>query len=138
MRLSVPALLATLFLGLPAAKAQGVKIVKEFKGEAPAAKLEKTVGGTSYFQSPAAFKAFWDASGLKGTMPKVDFAKQMVIRGYAREAKDLALDLKLSAKGDLTVTETKKDGPSVDVMSFHIVIINRDGVKTVNGRKIRE
>ena len=137
-RFPVAAAIAILGLSMPSAQAQNVKIVKEFKGEAPAAKLEKTVGGTSYFQTPAAFKSFWTASGLKDPMPKVDFSKQMVLRGYAREAKEVTLDLKLNAKGDLSVGETKKDGPDADKMAYHIVIINRDGVKTVGGRKIKD
>jgi hypothetical protein len=132
------AAVALLGFALPEAQAQNVKIVKEFKGEAPAAKLEKAVGGTSYVSNAAAFKKLWDATGTKEAMPKVDFAKQLVVRAYAREASEITLQLKLSDKGDLSVGETKKDGPSAEKMAYHIAIINRDGIKTVGGRKIRD
>lgn len=137
-RIAVSATLAYLLFTLPSAQAQGVKIVKEFKGEGSGAKMEKTVGGTSYFPTEAAFKKFWDATGTKESMPKVDFEKQLVLRVYAREAKDLAMELKLSAKGDLSVGQTSKAGDNVEVMSYHVVIVSRDGVKTVGGRPFRK
>ena len=136
-RIAATATLAYLLFALPGAQAQGVKVVKEFKGEGPAGKMEKTVGGTPYFGTPAAFKAFWAATGTKEPLPKVDFEKEFVLRVYAREAKDLAMQLKLSDKGDLIVTQTSKAGSDIEVMSYHVVIVSRDGIKTVGGKKIR-
>jgi hypothetical protein len=136
-RIAASVALACFLFALPAAHAEGVKIIKEFKGEGPAGAMEKAVGATSYFPSEATFKRFWTATGTKEALPKVDFDKQFVLRVYAREAKDLTMQVKLSDKGDLQVSQTSKDGSNVEIMSYHIVIVSRDGVKTVGGRKIK-
>jgi len=136
-RIIVHAMLACVLFTASNARAQGVKIMKEFKGEAKADALEKTVGGTNYFQTADTFKKFWAATGSKTPLPKVDFAKQFVLRAYAREAKDLEMQLTLNAKGDLAVGQTSKEGTNAEVMSYHVVIINREGIKTIGGRKIK-
>ena len=93
-RITASATLACLLFTMPGAQAAEVKIIKEFKGEAPAGKLESAVGKTSYFATAADFKKFWVATGSKEPLPKVDFDKELVLRVYAREAKDLAMQLK--------------------------------------------
>lgn len=128
--------LACFLCELPYAQAQDeVKIIKDFKGEADGETLSKALGTTYYLAGPTALKKFWDASGLKDPMPKVDFDKELVLRVYSLEAKDLKMQLKLRAKGDLSVTHTAKRGDSVKVMSFHLVIVSREGINTVNGKK---
>jgi hypothetical protein len=122
---------------LPSAQAQeGANIIKEFKGEADGDTLSNALGTSSYLVGPSAFKEFCNAAGLKGDMPKVDFEKQLVLRVYSLDAKDLTMQLKLDSKGDLKVTQTAKPGDNVKTMSFHLVIISREGVNTVNGKKI--
>ena len=46
--------------------------------------------------------------------------------------------LKLSDKDDLAPSQTSKPGDNIEVMSYHVVIVSRDGVKTVGGRPIKK
>jgi hypothetical protein len=79
-------------------------------------------------------KALWDAWKLTDKMPKVDFDKELVVITTTKGSR-LNVNLKRDEKGDLTVVgvATRDLRPG---LRYIIQVIEREGIKTVNGKKL--
>jgi len=138
------ALLAALILAsmlAPTATADDkpVKPVKEwtgkFKDKADEA-LMKEAPKSGYIANEKAWGVLWKAWRGKEELPKVDFDKELVLVGAAGcAANRIGATFKLDDKGDLNggFSATEIGGPGFVYM---IVVVDRSGVKTFNGKAI--
>jgi hypothetical protein len=79
-------------------------------------------------------KALWDAWKLTDKMPKVDFDKELVVVSTTKGSR-MNVTLRRDEKGDLIVVAvaTRDLRPGLRYM---IQVIEREGIKTVNGKKL--
>ncbi len=139
----LPALVV--FLGLAAsavqAEDQPVKFVKEWIGKFPKRTdepLMKEAPKSGYIADAKAWAKLWKAWRGKDALPKVDFAKQLVLVGTAGcAANRIGARFRLTDKGDLQggFIATEIGGPGFVYM---IAVIDRAGVKSVNGKSLEK
>jgi len=118
-----------------------VKPVKEWKGkflnkeEEP---LMKEAPKSGCLTDKKAWSKLWKAWRGKEKLPKIDFEKQLVLVGAADcAANKIEAAFKLDDKGDLKgfFITTEIGGPGFVYM---IVVIDRSGIKTYNGKPIKK
>jgi hypothetical protein len=127
--------LAVLTLLAPPARAEKkeVKLTKEWKGSVADAALAKEA--PEYIADTKSLEKLWKKWGIEGKVPQVDFKKELVILSTTVGSK-LSLSAKLD-KGNLQVLglATRDIGPG---FRYVIATVSREGVKTVNGKEIKE
>jgi hypothetical protein len=79
-------------------------------------------------------KKLWDDWKLTDKMPKVDFDKELVLVSTTKGSR-LNVNIKVSEEGDLTLVavSTRDLRPG---LRYLIQVIERGGIKTVNGKKL--
>ena len=89
----------------------------------------------SVVDNAAQWAKLWSAWKPGGPLPKVNFQQQLVLVGTAPGPNRVFLRVLLDAKGDvkLLVASTKIGGPG---FGFAMVVVERKGLKTVNGQPI--
>jgi hypothetical protein len=127
-------------LGLAVLAPQGraekkeVKPVKEWKGSVADADLSKDA--PDYVADAKALEKIWKKWGVEGKVPEVDFKKEIVIVSTTAGGR-LTLSARLDDKGNLEVlglaTRDFKPG-----FRYVIATVSREGVKTVNGKELKE
>jgi hypothetical protein len=142
-RLFFPILSTILCVGLtfPALAAEGkeIKPVKEWKGSFPDEKdepLAKETPKDERITNQKEWEKLWKAWRGKEEMPKIDFDKQLVLVASCSGAiNTISPHFQLSEKGDLTggFSMTEALGPG---FAYLIVVFDREGVKTLNGKPI--
>jgi hypothetical protein len=118
---------------VPQAMAQKkkVEITKKWSGSVDDEKAPKP----EFITSAKEFAAIWKAWKIEGDVPKVDFAKDLVVAIYSVGSKlDLA-GASLDDNGNLTVLGfgTRDIRPG---FRYVLGVVSRDGVKTVNKKKL--
>jgi RNA polymerase sigma factor (sigma-70 family) len=99
--------------------------------------LMKETPAHSYIADEKTWAKLWKAWRGNEELPKVDFDKQLVIVGTVKCAKNgMNLNTKLDDNGNLEVSVFQTDiaGPG---FRYQIVVVDRTGVKTVNGAEIK-
>jgi hypothetical protein len=118
----------------PAANAQkkAVKMTHQWNGSVGDVKLMK--GAPECVTSEKGLEKLWKAWMIADKMPKVDFAKEIVVIGTTTGSK-LRLGASLDAKGNLQVLGL---GTRDLVPGFRYVMatVSKEGVKTVNGKEL--
>ena len=128
-----------LLVGVANAADTPVKPTKEWPGKFPDDKdlpLMKLAPAGGFIADKAAFEKLWKAWRPKEETPKIDFEKELVLVGTTQCAGNrIGAALRLDAKGDLKAAffATQIAGPG---FAYTIVVINREGVKTVDGKPI--
>ncbi len=117
-----------------AAEKKAVKIVKEWKGSAADADLAK--GAPEYVADAKSLEKLWKKWGVEGKVPEVDFKKEIVLVSTTVGSR-LNLSARLDDKGNLEVigAATSDFGPG---FRYVIATVSREGVKTVNGKEVKE
>src|SRR5262249_14012655 len=90
-----------------------------------------------YITEAKAFKQLWDDWKLVEKMPEIDFKKDVVIVETTRGSNLRVAAMKLTDKGDLRVLAM----PTLDMrpgFRYAVLIVPREGVKTINGKEFKE
>jgi hypothetical protein len=118
-----------------------VKPVKEWKGKFPAKEdepLRMEAPTSGYIANEKAWAKLWKAWRGKEELPKVDFDRQLVLVGSEQcAANSIEARLGLDEKGDLKgyFRTTLLGGPG---FVYLIVVVDRAGIKTYNGKAIEK
>jgi hypothetical protein len=114
------------------AQKKTLKLTQEWSGSVADDALLK--GTPECIATEAAFDKLWKKWKLPGKTPGVDFAKEIVVIATTSGSK-LSLTPRLADNGDLELLgiATSDFGPG---FRFVIGVVSRDGVKTVNGKKL--
>jgi hypothetical protein len=141
MRHGLAAALAALALvgllaGSARAEKKALKPSQSWNSSIDDEKLAKEAPETGYVADAKAFKKLWEAWKVGDKMPEIDFTKEIVVVATTQGSK-LNLSATLDTdKGDLTplgiATRDLKPG-----FRYVIVVVPREGVKTVNGKEIK-
>jgi hypothetical protein len=133
--------MAVVALLLPPARAQKkdaekktVKLVKEWKGSIADDSLAKDA--PECIADAKALKKLWEKWGLEDKVPEVDFKKEIVIISTT-SGSQLTLSAKLDDKGNLEVIGAATND-FVAGFRYVIATVSRKGVKTVNGKELKE
>ena len=100
--------------------------------------LMKEKPASGYIANEKSWAKLWKAWRGNEEVPKVDFDKQLVLVGTVKCARNgMNVRYKLDDKGNLEVTVMQTDiaGPG---FNYQIVVVDRNGVKTINGAKIKK
>src|SRR5689334_22334953 len=128
----VVALSSVAFIALFASEVQAegkpVKFTKEWKGSVADENLQKKA--PEFITSADQLNKVWKAWEIKDKMPKVDFAKEIVVVATTRGSR-LSLSARLNEKGNLEVLglATRDLG---DGFRYVMATVPRKGIKTVN------
>lgn len=122
----------------PAAE-KTVKVEKEWKGGSALKAdddLWRKAPEDRMIAGPKAWEKLWKDWKFEKELPKVDFEKELIlvaagIGPNTIEVTDLVLDDKGNLKFQWSITE--KGGPGY---VYRILKVNREGVKTVNGKTV--
>jgi hypothetical protein len=141
-------LLVALFLsscGMPSSTARSdgkpVKPVKQWEGRFPAKEdeaLRAEAPARGYLTNQQAWSKLWRAWRGQEDLPQVEFEKQLVLVGTAECARNrVQAEFSLDDKGDLKggFLQTLIGGPG---FAYLIVVVDRAGVKTYNGKAIEK
>jgi hypothetical protein len=99
--------------------------------------LMKEAPASGYIADEKSWAKLWKAWRGNEELPEVDFDKQLVLIGIAKCARNgMNLRYKLDDKGNLEVSvfQTEIAGPG---FNYQIVVVDRTGVKTINGAEIK-
>ena len=133
--------LAVVVLLAPQARAEkkagekkAVKLLTEWKGSVADAELAKDA--PEYVADAKSLEKLWKKWGVEGKVPEVDFKKEIVIVSTTVGSR-LSLSAKLGDKGNLEVlgAATSDLAPG---FRYVIATVSREGVKTVNGKELKE
>ena len=132
--LAVVALLGSQMGADTKAEKKAVKLEKEWKGSAADADLSKDA--PEYVADTKSLEKLWKKWGVEGKVPEVDFKKEIVIVSTTTGGR-LTLSARLDDKGNLEVVglATRDLRPG---FRYVIATVSRDGVKTVNGKEVKE
>jgi hypothetical protein len=97
--------------------------------------LQKHAPAGGFITDAAALAKLWEAWKVRGDLPKIDFTKELVLVAMSSGPNALGIDIHLDSKGNLAtmVTQTLIGGPG---FGYRIVVIKRDGVKTIGGQPL--
>jgi hypothetical protein len=131
-------LVCALVLGIglaPSAQAQKVKVPIDMKWDGSVDDEKLMKDAPQVITSAKALEKIWQTWKVKGDVPKVDFAKSLVVGVYSRGSKLNMAGATLNEKGDLTVlgfgTRDLRPG-----FRYVLGTVAKDGVKTVNGKAL--
>jgi hypothetical protein len=114
------------------AEKKTVQLEKEWKGSVDDASLAKN--SPAVISDAKALEKLWNAWGIEGKVPAVDFKKQLVILTTTSGSK-LRLSATLNDKGNLAIlglgTRDLRPG-----FRYVIASVSRERIKTVNGKKL--
>jgi hypothetical protein len=122
-----------------AADKKEIKPIQEWKGGLPKEEdelLRKEAHKNGYIANQKDWEKLWKAWRGKEELPKIDFDKQLVTVGTATGSTNTLLPkIDLSDEGDLRFNFgfTQDGSPG---FAYMILVIDREGIKTINGKPI--
>jgi hypothetical protein len=128
----VPLAIVAVLVSDARAEKKPVKLEKEWKGSVVDESVAKDP--PAVIGDAKALEKLWKAWRIEGKVPDVDFEKQLVILTTTSGSK-LRLSATLDDKGNLAILGlgTRDLRPGV---RYVIATVSREGIKTVNGRKL--
>jgi hypothetical protein len=113
-----------------------VKPIKEWGKILNDETLKNAAPAKGYVTDAKTLAKLWEAWKVNNKMPKVDFAKVLVLVATSGGPNALSVDVHLDDEGNLTTMcrQTLKDGPG---FGYKIIVIKRDGIKTIGGRTLQ-
>jgi hypothetical protein len=114
--------------------AKEVKATQEWSGSVENEALQKEAPSDGLITDPKTFTKLWQAWKVGGKMPAVNFKKELALVATTSGSR-LNTTARLTAAGDLKVLSmaTLDFAPG---FRYQIVLVPRDGVKTVNGKPL--
>lgn len=125
--------LAMLLSVAPAVQAQQVKVLKQWRGSVDDLGLLKQAPKGGYITDAITFNKVWKAWNGQKKMPKVDFKKRLVVHATTRGSR---LNLRPSLKDGNLRTLALATRDLRPGFRFHMCLINREGITSVNGKKL--
>jgi hypothetical protein len=128
----VPLVIVAVVVSDARAEKKAVKLEKEWKGSIDDEALAKDA--PTVIGDAKALEKLWNAWKIEGKAPAVDFTKELIIIATTSGSK-LRLSASLDDKGNLEVLgmSTRDLRPG---FRYVIATVSREGVKTVNGKKL--
>jgi len=113
---------------------KGFKPVMHFGGVVLDKEKMKLAPANGFVTKQEDLEKIWDGWSVKEKMPKLDFAKQLVLVHLA-SGPNLITTTYMLRDGDLTARslQTLKAGPG---FGFGIDVLNREGIKTYKGKPV--
>jgi hypothetical protein len=109
-----------------------VKPLKVFKGSVADVELQKKC--PEVIATPVVLKETWQALKLKEAIPDIDFCKNIIIAGTTNGS-ILNLSATIDEKGDMkTIGMASMD--LGEGFRYVMIVVSREGVKTVNGKSL--
>jgi hypothetical protein len=128
----VPLAIVAVVMSDARAEKKAVKLEKEWKGSVDDEALAKDA--PAVIVDAKALEKLWKAWKIQGNVPVVDYKKELVIITITSGSK-LQLSATLDDKGNLAVlglgTSDLRPG-----FRYVIATVSREGIKTVNGKKL--
>jgi hypothetical protein len=122
----------------PATRAGGQKLkpVHQWSGSIDDTELEKLAPKSGYLADAKKFAELWKEWKVGKKMPEIDFKKQIALVATTRGSR-LNMTPQLTDNGDLRVLAiaTRDFRPG---FRYQVVVVDRAGVKTINGKKLPE
>jgi len=98
--------------------------------------LEKEKPARGFVNSAAEFAKLWTAWFGKEKQPEIDFDKQVVIVATSTKARICGLHL-IDNKGDVQVhVGLIRGAPEGEECSYGLLVVDREGIKTIQGKPI--
>ncbi len=109
-----------------------LETLKEWRGDNPNEVLSKDA--PKFVANSKDLEKLWKAWDIKEKIPKVDFAKEIILIATTRGSR-LNLKATLDEKGDLQLLgiATRDLGPG---FRYVIISVNKTGIKTIEGKAI--
>jgi hypothetical protein len=116
------------------AQSAPLKVIKEWSGSIEDEALQKNAPANGVIANAKDLEKLWKAWKLEDKVPEVDFKTQLLAVSTTVGSK-LTVSAVLDEKGDLRVLgrATRDLRPG---FRYHIVLVPREGVKTVNGKEL--
>jgi hypothetical protein len=111
-----------------------VKPLQEWKGRVKDKELRKLAPKVGYVIDSKELAKLWKAWEIKDKMPEIDGTKQLILVATAPSS-GLNLRATLDDKGDLKVGAIATADLRPD-FAYHIILLSREGVKTINGKPV--
>src|SRR5262245_4076437 len=115
-----------------------VRLEKTWNGEVNI-ELRQEAPEDGYIANKAKWEALWKAYRGGEELPKVDFAKELVLVAVNRDPNRISIQAKLDDKGDLTVMHisTKMGFVNPKACKYEFAVVSRDGIKSINGKTLK-
>lgn len=112
-----------------------VEPTARWNGTIADATLRKAAPAGDFIADADSLKKVWNAWRPDEEVPKVDFAKELIVVGIVSGPNLVLMRPALDEQGDLkfSVAGTKKGGPG---FGYLFLKISREGIKTVNGKPL--
>ncbi len=113
------------------AQKKNVEITQKWNGSVEDDKLPKP----EFITNSKGLETIWKAWKVKGDVPKVDFAKNIIVAVYTSGSRLSITGAKLDDAGNLEVLaiSTADFGPG---FRYVLGVVSKDGVKTVNKKNL--
>jgi hypothetical protein len=115
-------------------KGKALKPTGEWRGSVDDLALLKKSPPQSYITDQKTFAALWGAWKVGPKLPKIDFAKEIVLIATT-QGSNVGLTARLGEKGDLKVDSVATSDLGVG-FRYRIVSVPREGVKSINGKPL--
>jgi len=111
---------------------QTVKLLQQWKGRIS---LDKSAPTMAYLADAAAIKALWQDWEIKGSPPKINFQKELLLVAAVRSGLVICHPPLLDDRGDLkTQIVATPDAPAF--RSYVLYLIPRAGIRSIDGKPL--
>jgi hypothetical protein len=114
--------------------AKEVKPTRQWNGSVADEALQKEAPQRGYITDTKAFTKLWQAWKVSRRAPAIDFTKELALVATT-SGNRLDVTARLTAEGDLRVL-SMATADFLPGIRYQIVVVPRDGVKTVNGKQL--
>jgi hypothetical protein len=103
-------------------------------------KLQRQAPPNGFIANEEAWAKLWRVYRESDELPKIDFDKQMILVRLGNDLGMVLDDFMLNEKGDLKAVSIGNLGCNLHpkFCQYQFLLISREGVKSVNGKPIRE
>lgn len=135
MRYVIGLLIGAVLFGAVPARAKEIQPTAEWTGKVRDRSLQDVAPKSGVVTDQDVWQRLWKAWKPGGELPQVDFKRAIVLVGAVRGPNRVMLRPTLTDDGDLRfmVAGTRMAGPG---FGYRLVRVDREGIKTVNGKRI--
>jgi hypothetical protein len=114
-----------------------IKATRDWKGTVADETLQKKAPANGYITDAKTFKQLWEDWKIGDKVPEIDFKKEVVVVETTRGSILQVGSMKLTDKGDLRVVgiATQDLAPG---FRYAVLVLPREGVKTINGKELKD
>jgi len=114
-----------------------IKATQDWKGTVADETLQKKAPANGFITDAQTFKQLWEDWKIGDKVPEIDFKKEVVVVETTRGSILQVGSMKLTDKGDLRVggIATQDLAPG---FRYAVLVLPREGVKTINGKELKD